>query len=270
MESGCKICGGSHITGACTEKVVAPASESAPKYIVGAKKRKDGTLDTSKALTWDGNNSDGRNKKKRRILSDVERKRFASVLKSADFRGKNRELKFKAKELGVSPEALLNEMREFVKTRVDSPEKVHHYHRTSIENLGRIIAARAMLSRSEIKKRDPKANLPAWSASDDVMMTRDVFDKDGKLISPGLTPHGVGASGAGVVLVMGPKITALDNYDATMDYPTVSNMPLEGNCTTILVNDDGVKLAVESMLAAGKINDIKVVKQDEWEKKHYK
>jgi len=265
MESRCKVCGRDHATGACTEK---------PKYIVGAAQRADGTFDVSKAATWDGNTNYDSTvalvpEKEKPALTPAERQQFLARLQMESYRGKDRMIRHKAKEKGVEPSVILAEIRSFAKGRIDSPERVFHYHQTSFENFKRIIEAGGLLSRSEIKKRNPDANPPAWSASDDVMMTRDIFDKNGDLINKGLTPHGVGASGKGVVLVMGPKMMELGSYDATLQYPTISDAPLDGNCVAVLIGSESDRQMAVEMLDAGGVKNISVMTRDAWEKQHY-
>ena len=185
------------------------------------------------------------------------------------FREKNRRLRHIAKEVGASKEVVLQEMRAYAKSRIKSPEKVLHFHKTSIDNLKDIVELGGLLSRPEVKKRKPDKKLPGWSASEDVMMTQDKYNDDGALRQRGLTSHGVGASGRGVVMVMGPQIMDLPDYDAICDYPTVSDAPLAKNCDAILVDGDEDRAEVEKLLAQGGIKNIAVRFRDEWEREHY-
>ena len=88
---------------------------------------------------------------------------------------------------------MLKEIREYIKSVIREREKgdLRHFHRTSMENFEVIVETERLLSRSKLKEIRPDVVIPGRSASDDVMMTRDVYDSDGKLIRPGFDSHEV-------------------------------------------------------------------------------
>jgi len=204
------------------------------------------------------------------IWEPNEKENFLRTLRMQTAIGKERYLGQKAKTSGVSKEDVLREVREYAKSKINFPEKVTYFHKTSIKNFQNIVEMGSLLSRSEIKKQKPDFELSAWSASNEVMMTKDVFDLNGELISRGLSEHDVGASGGGVTLVVDSRVTATDNFDTTGEYPTISNAPLSNVCNVVLVgNKDDAEL-VEKILSKNKMINITVALEQDWKREHYK
>jgi len=206
---------------------------------------------------------------KETILSDQEKKKFYNMLRLGGYRDKKFLLKRIAKEKNLEPEEILNEIRHFAKQGIRFPEKVLHFHKTGIDNFKSIVEIGGFLSRSELKKRNPDIKISSWSASDDFMMTQDEYDKDGELIKRGLSPHGVGASEEDIVFVLGPSIINLDDYDCIIEYPTVSNAPVKGNCTKVLVENEDDKIKVKGILEKAGLDEIEIKLRDKFEEDHY-
>lgn len=195
--------------------------------------------------------------------------RILIYLSSQSQMGRKNWIRNLAKEKGITPEAILSELRTAAKSKIDCPEKVLHYHQTSLNTLKNILEDRALLSQAEIKKRRPETKFPYWTASDEVMMTMDRYGKDGKIYRRGLASHGIGAAGQGVTFVMGPAIIDLNDYDCISPDPTVSNAPLESTCQAILVQNESDKQIVEEMLERANLPNIAVELSDEWTKRRY-
>jgi hypothetical protein len=236
--------------------------------LAGAVKNPDGSLDTSRAAILHASKEQIPTLDKE-ILTPDEKRSFLSVVSMQRSSEKARSIAWKAKEKSVTAEALLQEMRDYAKSRIQSPEKVHYYHRTSFKNFGHILESGSLLSRSEIKKRNPEVELPAWSSNDDVMMTKDSYDAEGKLLKRGLTPHGVGASGKGVTLVFDSRIHAVDNFDAIDLYPTISEASLQNICAAVLVDKQEDIVEVSSMLEEKGFQNTPVMLKSDWEKDNY-
>ncbi|HEY4498872.1 MAG TPA: hypothetical protein VJH94_02290 [Candidatus Paceibacterota bacterium] len=243
--------------------------------LAGGVRNPDGTWDLSRAVILKASNQEAPEAeklpdvKKSAVLNPVEKQNFLSVLSTGRDYEKDRVLRWKAKEKGVAPEQLLQEMREYANSKIQSPEKVNYYHRTSIKNFQHIAQMGALLSRSEVKRRNPSVELSAWSSSDNVMMTKDTFDSEGAIISRGLSEHGVGASGGGVTLVLGPRIHQLENFDAISPYPTISDAPLNEVLAAVLVDSEANVSSIKQLLADNNLAGIPVVLQKDWEKSHY-
>lgn len=167
---------------------------------------------------------------KKTILTDSERSGWLVAIGSSSYKEIIRSIKFRAKEKGVSYERLLSEIRDYAKSKIVHPEKVKHFHRTSLDSLDAILKEDALLSREELKKRHPKIKLSTWSASDSVMMTKDIYNNKGELVRSGLEPYSLSTlgpgSGKGAVLVFNPKIIEQESYDAIGTYPTIDNAPV--------------------------------------------
>ncbi len=174
-----------------------------------------------------------------------------------------------AKESGVSPEEALHQIRIFAKSKIAFPEKTFHYHQTGFDRLDDVLKMGALLSRPKLQERNPNVSLPPWSSSDDVMMTRDHYDSDGKLYIPGFSPHGVGNLSKGVTFIMGLRIIDQLDYDTTGHYPTISEAQLEKVCDAVLADTPDMISVIKEKLASQKLDNIPVVLKSEWEKSLY-
>lgn len=174
-----------------------------------------------------------------------------------------------AKQFGVDGPEMLQLLRMRSKEQIAHPEKVIHYHRTSLERFDSILGDGALLSRPEIMRRHPELKIPGASASDDVMMTRDQYDPEGTLIAPGLTDHEAGASGGGVVFALGPELMDYNSYDSMGVSPTISHAPLKETCSAVLIVDEKDREEVQQRLEENNLGHISVVLRSEWEKQRY-
>lgn len=169
-----------------------------------------------------------------------------------------------ARKYDVSAEDLHQKFKEMAKEAILFPEKVKHYHRTSIDRFKMIVEYGGFLSRAELKKLKPELKL-LWSSNENVMMTRDIYDSDGELVRAGLTKHGVGASGSGVIFAFGRNIMNVETYDAFGTYPTISSAPLKGNCEAIIIENMNEFENVKKILDSHNLSDIKVLTIEEWQ-----
>lgn len=200
------------------------------------------------------------------VLSESELRNISQYLLSQTEFGINLRLKQIAKEKNSTPEEILKEINQFKIATIREREKgeKRHFHRTSIDALKIIAEIGRLVSRSKLKEERPDIKIPGWSSNDNVMMTRDSFDEKGNLINPGFSDKEVvGASGKGVILVMREDIMNSDNYDISSHYPTVSDLPLEGYCETILAESDKDKEEVEKILEENNIS-IHVLLKSKW------
>jgi hypothetical protein len=190
----------------------------------------------------------------RPILDDQEKLSITQSLKLQEESMKTLRVRQEAKKKGVEPAQLLKELRDFAKSRIQDPN-AKHFHRTDIDSFKQIVEDGALLSRTEIKKLHPERQLSPYSASDSVMMTRDL-ERYGLNLGPG--------RGKGVVFVLGPELINQDSYDTLSHYPTVDNAPLDKTVTAVLVDDDADIQVVKDILAKRNLAHIEVVNRNKW------
>lgn len=171
-----------------------------------------------------------------------------------------------AKQKNVERAQILQEIRNYAKSQIRERENgpLRHFHRTSMANFEIISDLGALMSRTELKKKKPNIKLLGWSASDDVMMTRDKYNVEGNLVKLGLSDDEVvGAIGAGVVLVFKDEIMNADDYDAIGQYPTMSNLPIQQYCEVILADSEETLHAIRSVLLKKNLH-IPVALRSDW------
>lgn len=167
----------------------------------------------------------------------------------------------------ITPETALKELRFYVKNKIRDNEAgpIYHYHRTGLDQYKNIVGKGALLSRIKLLKENPKVNLPAWSANENIMMTRDRLDRNGNLISPGIKKNEViGAAGSAIVFVFKDNIMDTEDYDATGMFPTVSEISMLNSCEAVLVNNAGDIDAVRKELENNNLGNIKVEQKSKW------
>ena len=169
-----------------------------------------------------------------------------------------------AKNKKVNYDELSQLMRNYAKSKIPFADKIKHYHRTSLENFKSIIEHGALLSREELEKQGTDTAKFGWSASKNVQFTRDYFDELGNLSVPGLSEHGVGNIGRGVVFVFGPQLIKVDNYDCFRQYPTVSNAKIKDNCIAVLADDENILKEVQQFLKDHNTGEIPVILRANW------
>jgi hypothetical protein len=234
------------------------------RQLVGAQRKEDGSLDTSKAM-WmlPEENKVESHEDEQRLPDDMlekARRRLRGPLS-----GKLRTLKFVAKEFDMPEEVLLRQVREYTSELIRSSENgsLRHYHVTGMENFERIAAEGALLSRTKLKERHPDIAIAKWSASEDVMMTRDKYDQEGKLVREGFSNHGVGAMSSRILFVFSEDVMTTENYDAINKYPTASEILLEETCEVILVKTEQDKREAQRVLEENDV-DVPVMLREEW------
>ncbi|MFH1712176.1 MAG: hypothetical protein ABH846_03000 [Patescibacteria group bacterium] len=220
----------------------------------------DGSVDESKS-GWVIN----RETKKARSIPDEELKRKVQTL-SMELRRKPGLIRRYAKEHSITQEQMLFEARDYAKEQIRSREKgnLRHFHITSFENFAHIAAEGALLSRTKLKERHPEIDIPAWSASDDVMMTRDVYNKEGKLVRPGISEHGIGALKEDITFIFSSAIMDRDDYDGIDEYPTISELPLSQYCEAVLVAKPEDVEKTKKVLKENDLDAIPVLLKGDW------
>ena len=207
-------------------------------------------------------------KKETRNLRIEELKVVAQVLADRSLTENFRMIRLRrfAREKGVSPEQLLREVNLYSVSEIQKKEKgeIRHFHRTSVDSLISMIQMGRMLSRSKLRELRPDLQLPAWSASDNVLMTRDQFDADGKLVLPGFhNGESYGASGSGVLMVFKDTVMQNETYNAVDSYPSVADLPIEEHCEVILVDSQEDRKKIEETLRDNS-RSIPVMMKSEW------
>jgi hypothetical protein len=145
-----------------------------------------------------------------------------------------------ARKSGASVEAVGEALNTAAKEHVTGREhgELYHYHRVPFDNGLRVIASEALLSRSEQESAGSTDVPTHWSASSEVMMTRDHYNTEGVL-----TKLGLSESYANI----GPEVFALDQsvmeakgYDLATDLavPRASRIPLSEHGAAILIDDE--------------------------------
>ncbi len=171
----------------------------------------------------------------------------------------------------VPAERLLQELRMFAKNRIREREKgpLRHFHRTSWEALPIIAKSGQFLSRPLIKERHPEVQLAGWSSSDDVMFTRDKYDKNGTLIMAGLRgKEVVGASGSGAIFVMKESMMDAPDYDATRQFPTVTEIDMTPHCECLLVANAADETRLRNIIKNTSLENVPVRVRNEWEQEN--
>lgn len=163
-----------------------------------------------------------------------------------------------AKQLGIPKEELLKEMREYAKGKLINPDKMRHYHRTSLDNFDSIMDIGALMCRSELAKQGVDISKFSGSSSNYVQFTNDTFDKSGKCIRPGFFPDdglGIGVGGNDVTFVFGQKLIEEPSYDCFGLYPTVETVSIKDCCIAILAKDEAVLAKIQ-----GKLEELRITK----------
>ncbi|MBP9762309.1 hypothetical protein KBD34_01690 [Patescibacteria group bacterium] len=237
-----------------------------PQYIVGARRNTDGSLDVSRSLIW--KKALPAQEAPKNIFTPAEIHQLMNRLNDSTFARQNL-LKYLAKQKAAPESEILREFQKAAVKRIKEtePGNLRHYHRTSFEALRTIVETGTLLSRTKIKEKFPGKVMSAWSSSDNIMMTRDMFDRSGKLLNPGYTPDegGIGASGGSAVLVFRQTIMDQDDYDATRRYPEMSEIPFQEYCEAILVRTEQDQASTEQLLAQHHIH-IPVVLASQWKR----
>ena len=202
-------------------------------------------------------------------LSEEETKTIMSSYKRMSMQGElsaNAYLSSKAKQLGVDKKALTTFIQEKGKAEISSPDKVLHYHRTSMQSFEQIMQTGFLLNRKNMQLNGIDTSNLRGSSSANIQFSRDVYDADGKLQIPGFDmADNLGASSADVVFVMSPELMNEETYNCFTMYPTVEKADIQRCCATILAKDPNIQMQIESILR-GKNLPIRTMLQEEFDR----
>ena len=155
-----------------------------------------------------------------------------------------------SKKLGVDKEELETFLKEKGKEEIKSPEKVLHYHRTSLEYAKKIIETGFLLNRKNIMLNGGDISQLSGSSSANVQFTKDEYDANGRLLSPGFNMEdGKGANSTEVVFVMNPKLMEEESYNCFYRYPIVEKADIRKCCATILAQNPEIQAQIDKCLA---------------------
>lgn len=155
-----------------------------------------------------------------------------------------------AKKLGVDKKELETFLKEKAKEKIKSPEKVLHYHRTSMEYAKKIIETGYLLNRKNIVLNGGDISHLSGSSSANVQFTRDVYDENGMLQLLGFTiGENKGANSMEVVFVMNPKLMEEESYNCAYMYPIVEKADIRECCATILAENQEIQAQIDKCLA---------------------
>ena len=173
-----------------------------------------------------------------------------------------------AKKLGIDKQELKQFILKMEKDTIKSPDKVLHYHRTSIENAEKIINSGYLLSRENIKSIGGDISKFAGSSSSNVQFSVDRYDEMGNLLSAGFdSQDNLGANSMDVVFVMSPQLLQEETYDCFGMYPTVEKADIQKFCATILAQNPEIQTKLVKMLRDKGI-EIPVILQKEFDREN--
>lgn len=202
-------------------------------------------------------------------LSDEETKTIMSSYKRMSMQGElsaNAYLSSKAKQLGVDKKVLATFIQEKGKAEISSPDKVLHYHRTSMQSFEQIMQTGFLLNRKNMQLNGIDTSNLRGSSSANIQFSRDVYDAEGKLQIPGFDmADNLGANSADVVFVMSPELMNEETYNCFTMYPTVEKADIQKCCATILAKDPNIQMQIESILR-GKNLPIRTMLQEEFDR----
>lgn len=155
-----------------------------------------------------------------------------------------------SKKLGVDKKELETFLKEKAKEEIKSPNKVLHYHRTSLEYAKKIIESGYLLNRENIVLNGGDISHLSGSSSANVQFTRDIYDENGMLQLSGFN-IGVnkGANSMEVVFVMNPKLMEEESYNCVYTYPIVEKADIRECCATILAQNPEIQAQIDKCLA---------------------
>ncbi len=155
-----------------------------------------------------------------------------------------------AKKLGVDKKELETFLKEKGKEEIKSPEKVLHYHRTSLEYAKKIIETGFLLNRKNIMLNGGDISQLSGSSSANVQFTRDIYDENGMLQLSGFNMgENKGANSMEVVFVMNPKLMEEESYNCVYSYPIVEKADIRKCCATILAQNSEIQAQIDKSLA---------------------
>lgn len=202
-------------------------------------------------------------------LSEEEIKKMVSAYRNISRQGElsaNAYISSQAKKLGIDKKELTAFMQERGKAEISSPNKVLHYHRTSMQSFEQIMQTGFLLNRKNMQLNGIDISGLNGSSSANIQFSRDIYDDDGKLQSSGFDiDDNLGASSADVVFVMSPELMNEDTYNCLDTYPTVEKADIQRCCATILAKDPNIQMQIESILKDRNIA-IRTMLQEEFDR----
>lgn len=202
-------------------------------------------------------------------LSEEELQKMVTAYKNISRRGElaaNAYISSQAKKLGIDKKELIAFMLKKGKSEISSPNKVLHYHRTSMKSFEQIMQTCFLLNRKNMQLNGIDISGLKGSSSANIQFSRDIYDNEGKLQSSGFDiADNLGASSADVVFVMGPELMNEDTYNCWGTYPTVEKADIRRCCVTILAKDPNIQMQIESILKSKNIS-IPTMLQEEFDR----
>lgn len=202
-------------------------------------------------------------------LSEEEKQKIVSAYKNVSRQGDlsaNAYISSQAKKLGIDKKELTTFVHQKGKEEINSPDKVLHYHRTSMQSFEQIMQTGYLLNRKNMQLNGIDISGLRGSSSANIQFSRDVYNDEGKLQSSGFDiEDNLGANSADVVFVMSPELMNEDTYNCLSVYPTVEKADIQRCCATILAKDPNIQMRIESILK-GKNLRIRTMLQEEFDR----
>ena len=202
-------------------------------------------------------------------LSEEEVQKMVSAYRNMSRQGElsaNAYISSQAKKLGIDKKELTTFMQERGKSEISFPNKVLHYHRTSMQSFEQIMQTGFLLNRKNMQLNGIDISGLNGSSSANIQFSRDIYDDEGELQSSGFDiDDNLGASSADVVFVMSPELMNEETYNCFTTYPTVEKADIQRCCATILAKDHNIQMQIESILK-GKNLPIQTILQEEFDR----
>ena len=202
-------------------------------------------------------------------LSEDEKQKIVSTYKNVSIQGElsaNAYISTQAKKLGIDKKELTKFVLEKGRSEISSPDKVLHYHRTSIQSFEQIMQTGLLLNRKNMQLNGIDISGLKGSSSPNIQFSRDIYDANGELQSSGFDINdNLGANSADIVFVMSPEVMNEDTYNCFGTYPTVEKADIQRCCATILAKDPNIQMQIESILK-GKGLSIRTMLQEEFDR----
>ena len=202
-------------------------------------------------------------------LSEDEKQKIVSTYKNVSIQGElsaNAYISTQAKKLGIDKKELTKFVLEKGRSEISSPDKVLHYHRTSIQSFEQIMQTGFLLNRKNMQLNGIDISGLKGSSSPNIQFSRDIYDANGELQSSGFDINdNLGANSADIVFVMSPEVMNEDTYNCFGTYPTVEKADIQRCCATILAKDPNIQMQIESILK-GKGLSIRTMLQEEFDR----
>ena len=167
-----------------------------------------------------------------------------------------------AREHSTSKEEALKIARSFAIKELRAKEKgvLRHYHQMAEQTFEQAIQDGKLMSADKQKEQGRKL-AAIGSRPDVVQFTRDQYDKNGKLVKPGLGAANVG----GISLVFKPEIMDLPEYDCIGIYPNLPVLDLTTQyLEAVVVESSEQAMRAKKILEGSDLEFIPVKEKTEW------